>query len=156
MPESDSQPVPLARLFAMATRYLVDELHARLADRGWPDIRPAFGFTLLAARQQPLSSGAIATLLGVTKQAASKLVDSMEDVGYVRRQPNADDARAKLVELTPKGHRLLAEVEDIYVELEAEWAAIVGRKPIEALRGDLQTVLRAAHDGELPAIRPTW
>ncbi|WP_460491278.1 hypothetical protein [Dactylosporangium cerinum] len=34
----DLPPVPLARLFAMAGRYLVERLHQRLADRGWPDI----------------------------------------------------------------------------------------------------------------------
>lgn len=149
-------PVPLARLFATATRYLIDELHERLADRGWPGMRPAFGFTLVAARQQPMTAGAIASLLGMTKQGASKLVDSMEEEGYVRRRPDAGDARAKLVELTPRGHRLLAAVEEIYAELEAEWAEIVGRKRVEAMRRDLTEVLRVSHDGELPAIRPTW
>jgi DNA-binding MarR family transcriptional regulator len=156
-PEPAQAPVPLSRLFAMATRYLIDELHKRLAERGWPELRPAFGFTLLAARdQQPLTSGGIASLLGMTKQAASKLVDAMEELGFVRRRPIADDARAKLVELTPKGRRLLAEVERVYAELEAEWADIVGRKQIESLRTDLQAVLLAVHGGRLPAIRPTW
>lgn len=149
-------PVPLARLFATATRYLIDELHARLADRGWAGMRPAFGFTLLAARRQPLTSGAIATLLGMTKQAASKLVDAMEVEGYVRRCPARDDARSKVVELTPRGHRLLAVVEEIYAELEAEWAQVIGTARVEALRRDLTEVLLASHDGALPAIRPTW
>ena len=149
-------PIPLARLFAMATRYLIDELHGRLADRGWPGLRPAYGFTLVAAREQPLTAGAIAGLLGMTKQAASKLVDAMEEEGYVRRRPDADDARAKVVALTPRGHRLLAAVEEIYAELEAEWAETVGGTRIEAMRADLAEALRASHDGVLPAIRPTW
>lgn len=149
-------PIPLARLFAMATRYLIDGLHQRLADRGWPGMRPPYGFTLVAARQQPLTAGALAGLLGMTKQAASKLVDSMEAEGYVRRRPDAGDARAKVVELTKRGHRLLADVEEIYAELEAEWAETVGRKRVEVMRRDLTEVLLASHDGELPAIRPTW
>jgi DNA-binding MarR family transcriptional regulator len=154
--EPTEPPVPLARLFATATRFLIDELHQRLAERGWPGMRPAFGFTLLAARTQPLTSGAIAALLGLTKQAASKQVDAMEAEGYVRRRPARDDARSKVVELTARGHRLLAVVEEIYAELEAEWAAVIGEARVEALRRDLTEVLRASHGGELPAIRPTW
>ena len=44
---------PLARLCAMAYRDLVDGLHQRLVERGWNDVRPAFGFALLAARDVP-------------------------------------------------------------------------------------------------------
>ena len=46
---------PLARLLAMAYRQLVDDLHRRLAARGWSDVRPAFGFLLLALRDGPVS-----------------------------------------------------------------------------------------------------
>lgn len=148
--------MPLARLFAMAFRYLIDELHRRLADRGWPDMRPPYGFVLVAAREQPLTSSAIASLMGMTKQAASKLVDAMEDEGFVERRPDGEDGRAKLVGLTPRGHRLLDDVEDVYAELESEWADVVGPDRVESLRTDLLAVMRATHDGELPPIRPTW
>lgn len=141
----------------MAFRHTIDELHARLAQRGWPEMRPAYGYTLVAAeQQQPLTSGALAALLGVTKQAASKLVDAMEAEGYVRRRPTSDDGRAKVVELTARGRRLLASVEEAYAEIEAEWAEVIGRTRVEALRRDLQEVLLAAHGGTLPAVRPTW
>ena len=141
----------------MAMRHTIDELHARLVQRGWPDMRPAFGYTLVAAQQrQPLTAGALAHLLGFTKQAASKLIDSMEEVGYVRRVSTGGDARMKLVMLTPRGERLLADVEAIYVEIEAEWAKVIGRKRVEAMRHDLEGVLRSAHGGDLPAVRPTW
>lgn len=148
--------VPLARLFAMAFRYLIDELHARLVDKGWPGMRPPYGFVLVAARERPLTSGAIAELMGMTKQAASKLVDAMEGEGYVSRRVDGGDARAKRVELTPLGRKLLAAVEEIYADLEAEWAEVVGRPRVEAVRADLLAVLRATHDGALPPVRPTW
>jgi DNA-binding MarR family transcriptional regulator len=141
----------------MATRNLIDDLHVRLAQHGWPGMRPAFGFTLVAAQQQqPLTSGDIASLLGVSKQAASKLVDTMADEGYVKRRPAGDDGRVKLVELTARGRKLLAAVEEIYAELEADWADVIGRKRVETMRADLTDVLLATHDGRLPAIRPTW
>ena len=155
-PPAPPDDVPLARLFAMAFRYLIDELHARLADRRWPEMRPPYGFVLVAARDRALTSGTIAELMGMTKQAASKLVDAMEGEGYVSRRVDGGDARAKLVELTPRGHELLTAVEEVYADLEAEWTAVVGRAGVETVRRDLLAVLRATHDGALPPVRPTW
>jgi len=147
--------VPLARLLAMSYRQLIDRLHERLADEGYTDVRPTFGYVLLAVRDGPTTGADIALLLGVTKQAASKLVDAMEQGGYVRRQTHGDDARAKEIAITARGRRFLVTVESIYRDLEAEWAEVTSKKRVEALRDDLRTIVEAAHDGQLPAVRPT-
>lgn len=147
-------PVPLARLFAIGYRVLVDGLHERLAERGYTDVRPAFGFVLLAARAGGVRGADIAAFLGVTKQAASKLVDAMEAAGYVAREPDPRDERAKRVVLTGRGTALLADVERIYAELEAEWAATLGDGGVEALRTGLTAALQAQHGGQLPPVRP--
>ncbi|MGE3285847.1 MAG: MarR family winged helix-turn-helix transcriptional regulator [Pseudonocardia sp.] len=145
---------PLARLFAIGFRDLVDGLHERLAMRGWHDVRRSYGFVLLAARGDGAQVGEIAALLGVTKQAASKLVAAMEEAGYVRRVVDPADGRARTVALTSRGLRLLDAVEEIYVELEGQWAAVLGADRVEALRADLETVLRRGHGGRLPPVRP--
>jgi len=149
-------PVPIARLLAMAYRMLMDDLHERLRERGWHDVRPAFGFVLLAARAEPTTATAIAELMGTTKQAASKLIDSMEAAGYVGRSVGATDARRREVELSSRGRELLVAVEAIYAELEAEWAAVIGTRDVSRLRSDLSRVVADRHDGSLPAVRPTW
>jgi DNA-binding MarR family transcriptional regulator len=148
--------VPLARLFAMAFRSLIDALHARLQGTDVADLRPACGFVLLAARDGVPGVGDVAALMGTTKQAASKLIDGMEADGYVQRVPDADDARARRIRLTPRGRSALRTVEAVYAELEAEWARVVGAERLEGLRADLETVLRSQNDGRLPAVRPTW
>lgn len=146
-------PVPIARLLAMAYRQLIDGLHARLAARGYPNVNPSYGYVLLAAREAPVSSGDVASLLGVSKQAASKMVAAMEAGGYVRQRPDPADARARRISLTPRGRRFLVAVEGIYRELEAEWAETLGAPRVESLRGDLVTVLEALHGGALPTVR---
>jgi DNA-binding MarR family transcriptional regulator len=146
--------VPLARLFAMAYRQLVVDLHERLVARGWRDVRPHYGYVLLACRDRPTTSGELAVLLGVSKQAASKLVDGMVDASLIRRSRSDDDSRAKPVALTPRGRRLLSVVEEIYAELEADWVAVVGRPAVAAVRSALVTVLMSAHGGALPPVRP--
>jgi DNA-binding MarR family transcriptional regulator len=148
-----SEDVPLARLFAMAYRLLVDDLHERLADRGWTDVRPAFGFVLLALRAGPVPLRDLPAVLGTTKQAVSKLVDAMVATGYVERAPDPGDARAKRVQLSGRGRALLAEVESIYAELEESWADALGEERLSGLRADLTSVVSAAHGGSLPAVR---
>jgi DNA-binding MarR family transcriptional regulator len=145
--------VPLARLFAMAYRLLVDGLHERLAERGWSGVRPAFGFVLLALRDGPASLRELPGVLGTSKQAVSKLVDAMVAAGYAERVVDPGDARAKRIGLSPDGLALLADVEEIWAELEAGWAATLGEARVEEVRADLETVLRAAHGGSLPAVR---
>jgi DNA-binding MarR family transcriptional regulator len=140
----------------MAYRSLIDRLHERLAERGFRDVRPAYGFVLLAARRSPISIGEIGDLLGTTKQGASKLVDSLESDGYARRSADATDARARRLALTKKGHLVLQAVEEIYRELEAEWESIVGSQDVEAMREDLTRILRFQNGGSLPPVRPTW
>ena len=144
---------PLARLFAIGYRSLVDDMHDRLAARGWIDVRPSYGFVLLAARS-PVQVVDLAVLLGVTKQAASKLVEGMQQAGLVERAGHPTDGRAKRIVLTTRGRELLADVEAIYVELEAAWAATIGTDHLETLRTDLMRVLRSTHGGALPPVRP--
>lgn len=149
------RPVPLARLFAIAYRHLIERLHERLARAGYRDVRPSFGYVLLAVRDEPAPTSAVAELLGVTKQAASQVALGLEQAGYVRRRTHPGDARSTLLELTPRGRKFLETVEAIYDELESEWAAVTGRQRLEAMRDDLEAVLEAAHDGALPRVRPT-
>ena len=146
--------VPLARLFAMAYRDLVDSLHERLAERGWRDVRPSFGFVLLAARDHPITITQVAALMGTTKQAASKLAGSIVDAGYLQASATSPDSRERPLRLSRRGTMLLADVEEVYAELEGEWAEVIGSSGLARLRRDLTKAVATAHGGRLPDIRP--
>ena len=148
--------IPLARLLAMAYRHLIENLHARLRERGWSQVRPAFGFVLLAARDAPITITEIAAVMGTTKQAASKLAAAMSDAGYLVMGAGSDDGRQRPLRLSLRGEELLADVEDIYRELEAEWATVIGAPALKRLKRSLHTAVLASHGGELPAVRPSW
>jgi DNA-binding MarR family transcriptional regulator len=151
-----SEPtLPLARLLLLAHRQLVDGLHEQLRERGWKDVRESYGFVLLATRGTPTTTTDLAALLGVSKQATSKLLDAMEASRYVQRTADPDDARMKVVALAPRGHELLAVVEAIYAELEGEWDAAVGPKALGQVRATLTDVVLAGNDGVLPEVRPS-
>ncbi|GAB3827793.1 MarR family winged helix-turn-helix transcriptional regulator [Dactylosporangium cerinum] len=90
-----------------------------------------------------------------SKQAASKLLESMERRGFVERGAAGADARTKAVVLTDQGRALLAAVEDIYVELESDWAGLMGHDTLELIRTSLTRALIDAYGGTLPAIGPS-
>jgi DNA-binding MarR family transcriptional regulator len=138
----------------MTYRLMVDGMHARLAERGWEGVRQSFGFVLLALAGGPATVNALAAALGTSKQAVSQLVDDMVSAGYATRTVHPDDARARNVALSTKGRQLLAAVEEIYRELEGEWAGVVGADRLELVRGDLTAVLHHTYGETLPAIRP--
>ena len=146
--------IPLARLFTMAARTLTDELHERLARRGWSEIPEAAGYVLLACRDSPATGSEIAALMRTSKQAASKLLEGLEEAVLVERRPDTVDTRRKVVSLTPRGRDLLTAAEEVYAELEAQWADVVGRDRVEALRADLTRVLLQTFGGSLPAVGP--
>lgn len=152
---TDQAQPPLARMFAIAYRQLITDLHGELARRGWNDVRPAYGFALLALREGPLSSGELGVLMGMTKQASSKLVEALVDAGYARRGASIGDARVRPIELTDRGRDLQKTAERIYTELEDRWADVIGQDRLAALRADLISVT-SDEDGELPPVRPLW
>jgi DNA-binding MarR family transcriptional regulator len=147
--------VPLARLLAMGYRWMIDELHADLRARGWEGIRPAYGFVLLAVRDESLTPTALATMLDVTKQAASKLADAMVIDGLLVRTSDELDHRARRLRLTSRGVQLLAAVEEIYAELERLWADNIGEVALRQTKVRLTNALTAVNGGTLPTIRPT-
>jgi DNA-binding MarR family transcriptional regulator len=154
VPGHEIPVIPLARLFTMAARSLTDDLHARLKTRGWQSIPPAAGYVLLACRDSPTTGREIAALMRTSKQAASKLLDGLEAAGLVERCPDHADTRRKVVALTSRGRELLATVEEIYSELEAEWVDVLGERAVEVTRTRVTVALLHTFGGSLPAIGP--
>ena len=91
----------------------------------------------------------LAQRAGMTKQAMATLVQYLEDHGYVRRVPDPDDRRAKLVQPTPRGREVLAIAQSLVPEMERRIIGALGVSRWHALRDDLRTVrdLFAVDDG---------
>jgi DNA-binding MarR family transcriptional regulator len=130
--------LPLRLLLAF--RGLIDELHAELARQGHPDVRPLHGFVFQAIGPHGTTAVELGRRLGVSKQAAGKTIDALERLGYVDREPDARDARRKLIRLTPRGLDCLERTVRIFDELRAGWARAIGEERLRALEDDLRTV----------------
>jgi len=82
---------------------------------------------------------------GVTKQTAGALVDELERNGYVTREPDPADARARLVVLTGRGRRLCDAAAAEVAAIEASWRAHLGAAAYRQLRESM-TALREITD----------
>ncbi|MCR6484459.1 MarR family winged helix-turn-helix transcriptional regulator [Amycolatopsis sp. OK19-0408] len=125
-------------------RTLIDRLHAELARRGHPDVRPSYGFAMQAIGVQGATASEIGRRLGVSKQAAGKTVERLEALGYAERADDPDDARRKVVRLTAHGIDALTKSAEIFDDLRQDWARTVGAERIGALEADLRKVVGPA------------
>lgn len=147
----------LAALLPFAFRLMVDELNRRLAELGFDDARPAHGFAFVRLTPTGATGNELAEHLGVTKQAASQMIDYLEARDYVVRRPHPSDGRGKIVVLTDRGWACIRATEEILASIEARWAGIVGDNRIVALRDDLRRIVHAEiGDGPPPRLRPVW
>ena len=140
------------RLFG-AFRALVDEVHAELARRGHPGVRPVHGFALQAVGPQGATAGELGVRLGVSKQAAGKTVDGLAALGYVERVADPADARRKIVALTASGRELLDLSGTIFEQRRAERAERVGRDRMRELEAGLRLLTTS---GTVPLDAHGW
>lgn len=145
---------PLGRLLAMALSAVIDELHERLDRAGWPRVRPMWGFVLLALRARPRTIGEVGELLGITKQAAAKVVSALVEEGLVERREHPSDRRAAALGLTEHGRRFLTAAEAAYEAIEAGWVKVAGRDDVDAIRRAIPAVLTATYGETEPPLRP--
>ena len=122
-------------------RSIIDELHAELARRGHPDLRPAHGFALQAIGLDGATATEAARRLGITKQAAGKTIDRLAELGYVAKADDDTDRRRKLVRITPRGLDALAMSAAIFDDIRSRWAATLGPDRLSALEADLRTMV---------------
>lgn len=81
----------------------------------------------------------------VTKQTAGFLVDQLANAGYIERNPDPADARARLVRVTARGDTTVPIGEATIIAIEEEWTAHLGRRRMAQLRETL-TRLREITD----------
>jgi DNA-binding MarR family transcriptional regulator len=130
---------------------LADEIQRRLAADGFEDARFADGVVFQHLVSGPVTISTLAERLGVTQQAASKSVVDLEKRGYLSREPDPADARARQVVLTARGDAVIAAARKHRSALDAELRQALGDHRVEAARRLLVDVISRL--GASPAVR---
>ncbi|MEV5906597.1 MarR family transcriptional regulator [Streptomyces sp. NPDC052127] len=145
----NSEALALTAVLLAAAGELTQRINDGVLARGF-EARPAYGFAFTRLAPDGATVTELGAHLGVTKQAASQLVEELARKGYVERRPHPEDARARLIVLTERGWECTRAAEEAAAEAVRAWVAVLGEGQVHLLRDQLS---RIAPNGR---IRPAW
>ena len=123
---------------------------AHLAAAGFEDLPRNGPFVLGGMAHHEGSAVDMIRGLGVTRQAASQLIDTLVLRGYLTREINPDDRRRMSIELTERGRAAAAAVRAAIEQVDDELARMISPADLAALRRGLAALgeirQRTEHD----------
>jgi DNA-binding MarR family transcriptional regulator len=131
------------------------ELYAALAEQGHPQLLPRHGAVLAYLDAEGSRATTLAQQSGQHKQVIGTLVDELVDLGYVRRQPDPHDRRAKLIVPTPLGLDEMTRSDAIIAAIEQRHAQAVGEQAYADFKRAFQQVARLQRAWRHAARQPT-
>ena len=132
-----SQGAELALLLLGGFHSMTDEVIEGLAERGHPGVRAVHEFALRAIGSGADTASELGRRLSVSKQAAAKTIAVLEQLGYVDRDVDPSDGRRKRLQVTPRGHEMVAIGSALFDEVRERWATQVGDDRLSTLQADL-------------------
>ncbi len=113
-------------------RFLQTEaMHALSQDCGYHGLRLNFEAYITLIGHDGARLTEIAEIMGISKQACNQTANQIEQAGYLTRLPDPRDGRAKLLALTPRGHKLRSDGVRIVAGLQQQFAELVSGKAID-------------------------
>ena len=116
-------------------------LRAAFAAAGLDGIRPGQAVALVPLAAGGLHASDLADRLRVSRQAVAQAVAALERHDYVVRGPHPSDARARIIELTPRGRSALRVMRSNALDAEKRWRDALGEQRLKELRETLLALL---------------
>lgn len=116
------------KLVSMQKRLLDEWALSRYAERGYPDFKMAYMPFLMNIPESGATNKDLAALAGVTKQAMSKVIGELEELGLVKSHYHEEDARMSIIRLTRKGMEMIVAAVDEMCKKTAEYERVVGKE----------------------------
>lgn len=129
--------VNLRQLLLRSTRLIGARIETELRNRGYDDIRLSHSVVIANLDLGGNSITEIAERAQTTKQSLGLLVVELEEMGYLVRRVDPNDARARIIRFTARGRRLLLASLEIIDEIEREAEAKLGPDVVAGLRQGL-------------------
>ncbi|MBK3638899.1 MarR family transcriptional regulator [Streptomyces sp. MBT97] len=145
----NSEALALTAALLAAAGELTQRINDGVVARGF-EARPAYGFAFTRLARGGATITELGVHLGVTKQAASQLVEELVRKGYVERRPHPEDARARLIVLTGRGRECTRAAEAAAAEAVQAWSDLLGEEQLRILGSQLGCI---APNGP---IGPAW
>jgi len=116
-------------------------IHDEVVDAGY-ELTPAVVGLFRTGGLDGWRPGELAEDMLISKQAVNDLLRDVEDRGYIIREADPADGRARIIRLTNEGRKLEAVVLRAAHEAERRLERALGRQRVRDLRGTLQETMR--------------
>lgn len=131
----------LGFLLAKASQRWNELLYAHFSERGYGEVRPAYGSLLLPLFEEDgLRMGELARRARLAKQTMTTMVRLLERDGLVRRETDPGDGRASLIYLTERSRSFRPVAERVLGELDRMVTRSLGAPRARQLATDLMEV----------------
>lgn len=131
----------LGFLLAKASQRWNELLYAQFSERGFGDVRPAYGSILLPLFEEDgLRIGELGRRARLAKQTMTTMVRLLERDGLVVSRPDPEDARATRVYLSARARRFRPVAEQVLARLDDLVREALGARRSLELATDLKEV----------------
>ena len=131
----------LGFLLAKASQRWNELLYAQFSERGFGEVRPAYGSILLPLFEEDgLRIGELGRRARLAKQTMTTMVRLLERDGLVVSRPDLEDARATRVYLTARARRFRPVAEEVLARLDDLVREALGARRSLELATDLKEV----------------
>lgn len=132
-------------LVSKLRRKLDAQIEAEVHYRGYKNFKSSYLPVFLLLFKEGNTTVKIAESCGVSKQAISKLLLEMSELGLVKTQVNKQDRRSTIVLLSAKGLRMATEVRKCLVKLTDNYKSLMGKGKYDTMV-ELLDVLWVLHE----------
>ncbi len=126
----------LSRLLREFSRDFERRIWQGLAARGYPDIRPSHSAVFANLGMGAVRVTELAERAQVTQQAMGKMLKELERMGYVARDIDGGDKRAKEIRLTQRGVALAADSLEVVNQVRSYYANKIGARQLDDLEDE--------------------
>jgi DNA-binding MarR family transcriptional regulator len=126
-------------LFKVALR-LRASFDRRIAIHGL--VAPQYGMLVILKIEGAMTQNELGSYMAIDKASMVRLLDGLEDKGCLKRVQSKTDRRAKLVEITPMGHKMIGLIERQRVAAEREFLAPIDAGERDQLRRLIAKLIR--------------
>ena len=128
----------IGALLRVAWQWVREQMYAGVVAAGFDDLNDAHVGLWRYPGLEGLRPSQLADQRGITKQSVNDLLGHLEQRGYLVREPDSADGRARVIRLTSKGRRLQQTIYAEAGEAQERIAEILGPRRFAQLHSSLE------------------
>lgn len=144
-PHEGEEALTLAATLPRMSEYITQRLQHLTMTKGHPHLKRSFGTVLTSIGPRGGRIQQMASSRDISKQAVSAIANELEELGYIRRVADPEDARQIVLQLTPAGKALITDSVESVDQLAAEFSAMIGEDELSQLKVTIARIYRSLH-----------